>query len=210
MFNLIYHLSRKTSLDVQYQHSEMNYDLNLSDYTSNQIELIYKRRFHHFSFAAGGGYHERNFDDSSLRGIDVFTYRLEIEGQNPPAPARPKSHVLISAVQDLNMYADVGDYFEARRFTLEVGHVFLERLPAKIRGVFQESNYESVIPSGIADERQDESYGLQASLGFIFTDWLTATTAVGHEKRDSNLAGFDYENDYYLVTLDFTYDVGSK
>ncbi len=210
IFNLIYHLSGRTSLDLQYQHSEMNYDANLSDYASDQIELILKRQFHHFSFAAGGGYHERDFDDSGIKSIDAFTCRVHIEGQNPPAPAQPRSHVLISAVQDFNMYSDLGDYFEAQRFTLEVGHVFLEKLPVKIRGVYQESNYESVIPIGVTDGREDESYGLQASLGFILTDWLTVTAAVGYEERDSNLPGLDYKNDYCLVRLDFTYDVGSK
>jgi hypothetical protein len=210
IFNLIYYLTRRTSLDLQYQHSEMNYDANLSDYTSDQMELILERQFHHFSFAAGGGYHKRDFDDPGIKSIDAFTCRIRIKGQNPPAPIQPRSHVLISAVQDLNMYADLGDYFEARRFTLEVGHVFMEKLPAKIRGVYQESNYESVTPIGVTAGREDESYGLQASLGFIFSDWITVTAAVGYEERDSNLAGLDYENDYCLVTLDFTYDVGSK
>jgi hypothetical protein len=211
ILDLIYHFSTRTSLDLQYQHWKMDYDLNTSDYTSDQIELIFKRQFHHLSLSGGGGYHERDFEDPGIRSIDAFSYRLGLEGQNPPAPGPKRSHVSFSVVQDFNIYADFGDYYTAQRFILEAGHVFLEKLPAKILGAYQNSRYErltGITASG--ERREDDAYGIQASLGYIFSDWLTLTATVGYEDRDSNLAGFDYENEYFLINLGFSYDVGSK
>ncbi len=44
----------------------------------------------------------------------------------------------------------------------------------------------------------------------MFTDWLTFTVTAGYKDRDSNLAGYDYENKYFIAQLDFSYDLGRK
>jgi hypothetical protein len=213
MFDLIYNFTCRAALDLRYQHWEMDYHMDTSDYTSDQIELLFKKQFHYLSIVAGGGYHERSFDDPGMKDMDMFSYRLEFKGQNPPAPAHKRSHISFSLLRDFNIYADAGDYHEAQRFILEAGHVFLEKLPITIQGVYQKSDYETftgLSPSGVAEHREDNTYGVSTSLGYIFTDWLTLTTTAGYEERDSNLAGFDYENEYYLIKLDFAYDIGSK
>jgi hypothetical protein len=211
IFNLIYNLSPRASLDLQYQQWEMDYDLNTSDYTSDHVELIFKKQFRYFSFAAGGGYHERDFEDPGIKGIDMLSYRLHLEGQNPPAPAQKRSHVRFSVLRDYNIYSESGDYYKAQRFMLEAGHVFLEKLPAKIIVAYQNSPYERVAgitPSG--NRREDDTNGFQASLGYIWTDWLTISAIAGYEERDSNLPGFDYENEYFLINLNFSYNPGSN
>jgi hypothetical protein len=211
IFNLIHNLSPRASLDLQYQRWDMSYDLNTPDYTSDQVELIFKKQFQYLSFAAGAGYHERDFDDPGIRSVDVFSYRLDLEAQNPPAPAQKRSHVRFSVMRDFNIYAEFGDYYAAQRYILEAGHVFKEKLPAKIILAYQNSPYErftGLTPSG--DRREDDTYGIQASLGYIWTDWLTVSASAGYEDRDSNLTGFDYENEYLLINLNFSYDLGSK
>ncbi|MGW8287960.1 MAG: hypothetical protein ACWGOD_06920, partial [Desulfobulbales bacterium] len=40
IFDLIYHLNRSTSLDLEYHYWDMNYDGPVSDYTSNQLSLV--------------------------------------------------------------------------------------------------------------------------------------------------------------------------
>lgn len=213
MFDLIYNFTRRAALDLRYQHWEMDYHMDTSDYTSDQIELLFKKQFHYLSIVAGGGYHERRFDDPDIEDIDTFSYRIELEGQNPPAPASKRSHLLLSAVQDFNIWHDGGDYYVTQRFTVEAGHIFKGKLPFKIRAGYQNSDYERFIglaPSGRIERREDDSYGIQGSLGYIFTDWLTLTGVAGYEERDSGLAGFDYENEYYMIKLDFAYEVGHR
>jgi hypothetical protein len=213
MFDLIYNLRRKMAMDLRYQRWEMDYHMATPDYTSDQIELLLKKRFHYFSLSGGGGYHERRFDDSDMEDIDTLSFRIEIEGQNPPAPAKRRSHLLLSFVQDFNIWHDALDYYVARRVTLEAGRVFMGKLPFKIVAAYQNSDYErfrGLTPSGELEGREDNGYGIQVSLGYVFTDWLTLTGEAGYEERDSNLAGFDYENEYFIIKLDFAYDVGSR
>jgi hypothetical protein len=213
MFDLIYNLRRRLSIDLRYQRWDMDYHKATSDYTSDQIELLLLQRFHHFSLRAGGGYQKRRFDDSNMKDIDTVTFRIELKAQNPPAPAKSRSHLLLSFEQDFNIWYDAFDYYVARRITLEAGRVFKGKLPFIIRAAYQNSDYEKfkwVTPSGELEEREDDSYSIEASLGYFLTDWLTLTGVAGYEERDSNLAGFDYENKYFIIKLDVEYDLGSK
>jgi hypothetical protein len=201
------------AIDLRYQHWKMNYHKTTSDYTSDQIELLLKKRFHYFSLSAGGGYHERRFDASDMEDIDTVSFRIELAAQNPPLPAKSRSHLLLSFVQDFNIWHDAFDYYVARRVTLEAGRVFKGKLPFKIVAAYQSSDYENFMgltPSGELEGREDDGYGIEASLGYFLTDWLTLTGVAGYEERDSNLAGFDYENEYFMIKLDLVYDLGSK
>jgi hypothetical protein len=213
IFNLLYNFRRRAALDLQYQHWNMEYDQDTSDYTSDQIELSLKKQFHYFSLVAGGGYHERSFDDRDLDDIDTPSYRIELLGQNPPTGGPKKSHLKLSAVQDFSIWHDEGDYHVARRFTLDAGYVFKRKIPLRIVGAYQNSDYErfrGLTPSGNIEKREDDSYGTQGSLGYLIRDWILLSASVGYEERDSNLAGYSYDNNYYMIKLDFAYDVGER
>jgi hypothetical protein len=44
----------------------------------------------------------------------------------------------------------------------------------------------------------------------MFTDWLTFSLTAGFEERDSNVAGNDYDNTYYMAKLDLVYNLGAR
>jgi len=201
MLDLVFNFTRLTSLDLEYQHWKRDYD-RTSDYTSDQLKLIFRRQFKYFSFEAGGGRQERSFD-KNLEDIDVFTYRIAIIGQNPPAPERPRSHITFAAEQNFNV-AGAGDtYFTAHRFSLDAGHIFLEKILAGIEGYYQISDYETTA-------REDKTYDIAGGVGYMFTDWLTFSLTAGYEERDSNVAGYDYDNTYYMAKLDLVYNLGAR
>lgn len=210
MFDFIYNFTRSTSLDFEYQCWKRNYDLTTSDYTSNQVSLIFRQQFNYFSFEAGGGYHKREFSDPALEEIDIPTYRIAILGQNPPAPERdPRSY--FSLVDELN-FNDQGlseDYFKAHRITLSAGHLFLEKLLVAITGYYQNSDYESPSVFAIVD-RKDDDYNVSGTIGCKLTNWLTLSVTAGYEERNSNIDFFDYENRYYMARLEFGPSLGSK
>ncbi|MFH1488895.1 MAG: outer membrane beta-barrel protein [Pseudomonadota bacterium] len=98
MFDLIYNFTRNTSLDLEYQYWKREYDLLTSTYTSDQAMLILRRQFRYLSLEGGAGYHKRQFDDPALGDVDLFTYRVALNGQNPPAPeTNPRRYLLFSA-----------------------------------------------------------------------------------------------------------------
>jgi len=216
IFDLIYSVTPTASLDLNYQHWKMDYDHNdrydnnryESDYKSDQIGLVLKKSYKYLSFEAGGGYQKRRFDESDRDDIDTPVFLGVVKGE------KGRSHFALHAEQNFNNYYDGDDYYMARRVTLEVGHVFVEKLPVVIRGGYQNSDYEEFrgpsSSSGNLKKRNDDTYGIRGSIGYIFTDWLTATAEAGYDNRNSSLIGYDYDNKFGIVKLDLSYDVGKR
>ena len=151
VLDLIYNPSRTTTLDLDYQHWKLNYDQGVSDHTSNQVRLIFQKRYKYFSFDAGGGYHKRHFEDPGLAEEDIVYYKLAIGGQNPPSfgigrriyerdSLGIKSHIYFDAERNFN---DLGSFRTEDRFTLSLGHLFLEKIKGGLRGYYLIENYEN-------------------------------------------------------------------
>ena len=89
----------------------------------------------------------------------------------------------------------------------------MEKLPFDMKAEFQESDYKTttgLTPSGITAIREDDSYNLEGSLGYIYNEYFLFKVAAGYEDRDSNLAGTDYDNRYLMATINFSYDLSRK
>jgi hypothetical protein len=207
IFDLIYNLTSTASLDLEYQHWEMRYDDDGIDYKSDQVQLIFRKAYKYFKFDVGGGYHWRRFDESDKSNIGTPSYQAGFRGE------KGRSHIDFHAYRNYNNYYDEDDYYVATRFVLEVGHIFAEKVPVAVRGGYQDSDYEEFegfTKSGKRKKRDDDTWGIQGSIGYIFTDWLKATATAGYEDRDSNVIGYDYDNKYTMITLDFAYDIGGE
>lgn len=210
IFDLVYNLNQTTALDLEYQRWERDNKLGTSDFTSDQAKLILRKQYKYLSFEAGGGHQERDYDDPVLLDVDQFTYSLGVKGQNPPGPgSKPKSYFSLMAEQNLS---DSSQY-RARSYSLNAGHIFMEKLPFDMKAEFQESDYKTttgLTPSGITAIREDDSYNLEGSLGYIYNEYFLFKVAAGYEDRDSNLAGTDYDNRYLMATINFSYDLSRK
>ncbi len=215
MFDLIYNFSRTASFDLEYQHWQKDYDIATSDYTSDQINLIFRKEFKVVSFGAGGGYHERDFDNPALNDIDVWNYIITIlaEKEGPEEDSPPRSYIRLSSERNFNDQGLGDNYYIATTFTLDAGRVFMEKIKVDITAYYQNSKYErtyGLTPEGTTALREDDTFHISADIGYMFTDWLTFTITGGYKDRDSNLAGYDYLNKYFIAKLDFSYDLGKK
>ena len=222
-FDLLYDPSRTLTFDLEYQYWTRYYVTNPpDDYKSNQISLAAQKRYKYFSFDGKVGYHNRSVDDplELERDANEFIYKVSITGENPPppeirrhlgeAPVRAKSHIYLAAEQNFN---DVGDTYTAQRFTLSAGHVFLGKILTLARGYYQLSDYDSetgTTPGGHLEIRDDKTYNVYGRVGYLITKAMTVSFTAGKENRDSNLAGYDYDNDYVYLRFDFNYDIAGR
>jgi hypothetical protein len=209
IFDLLYNLGPKASLDLEYQHWNRDYTLTTSDYSSAQVNLIFRRQFKYFSLEAGGGYHARGFDKQTVEDIDIFTFRVAAIGQNPPAPdPTPRSSIAVALEQNLNDQGIGEEYFIARRLSLSARRLLRERIIGTGELFYQISDYEittGLTPGGTIALREDETFGIFGSLGYLITDWVTVSLTAGYEQRDSNLAGLSYDNTYFMAKADLNY-----
>jgi len=211
ILDLIYNFTSRTSLDLEYQHWTRDYDLDTSDYTADQIKLIFRRRFKNFTIAAGAGYQNRDFDDSDLDDIGGFTYNLDLEGE--ALLANRKSYIAFNIDQNFNDYGPENEYFMGTRFTLTAGHDFSKKLSGDIEAFYQISNYEEttgLTPSGNTKRRKDGTFIISGTVDYAFARWLTLNGTAGYETRDSNLAGYGYDNTFVIFSLEFAYSLGKR
>ena len=215
MFDLIYNFSRTASFDLEYQHWQKDYDITTSDYTSDQINLIFRKEFKAVSFGVGGGYHERDFDNSSLIDINLWNYIITVlaEKKGPEEGSPPRSYIRFSSERNFNDHGLGDKYYAATTFTMDAGRVFMEKIKVDITAYYQNSDYErtyGLTPEGTTELRDDDTYHISGDIGYMFADYLTFSVSASYEDRDSNLLGYDYDNKSVMATLDFGYDIGRR
>lgn len=203
-----YEVSKFTTLDLEYGLREMEYDLTSSDYNSTEYRMNFSSRFKYFGFGGGVGFHEREFDQAGLADQDTISWHFSIKGQNPPVldpGERPRSYMDLGFAQNFNDAGNGNEYYRANRVSLMVGHLFMEKLDARIETYYQKSDY-------ISDflDREDNTYFLAAQLAYYMNDWLTLTLKSGFETRESSAALNEYENNFVMVHVIFNYDLGSR
>jgi len=211
IFNLIYNLTSKNSLDLEFQHWQKDYTLNTSDYTSNQAKLIFKRQFRVFRLDVGAGYQNRSFDDPSLDDESAFTYNLNFGGEG--LIANRKTRVSFNVEQNLNDQAEGNNYFRATRFVLDAEHEFTRNLFGEVGAYYQISSYLNTYglnPEGVSEKRKDDTYDIFGKINYKFARWLIFSVTGGFEKRNSNIAGLSYDNTYLITSLGFVYDLDKK
>jgi len=201
IFNLFYNFTRRSSLDFDFQHWKKEYDAGTSDYSANQAQLIFRKQLRIFKISAGAGYQNRNFDDSSLDDMDVFTFNLNFDGEGTLANRR--SHVSLNVEQNFNDQSFGDNYYTATRFILSGGHEFSRKLSGDAKASYMIADYEF-------NNREDNIYEFSGSISYKFARWLTFSVTGGIEKRDSNLDGLDYDNTYLISNLEFAYELGRK
>ena len=148
--NLLYNPTRTSTFDLDLQHWWMDYDNIENDYISDQIKFIYQKRYKYFAFDAGVGYHMRDYDNPDIEDGDTIAYKFSVLAQNPPPPegrrhlgnqfVRSRTHGYLAFERNFNNYG--ADYI-AHRLTADVGHVFVGKIQARIRGYYQMSAYET-------------------------------------------------------------------
>jgi hypothetical protein len=211
IFDLVYHFTTKTSVDLEYQYWQKNYDKTTSDYKSNQAKLIFRRQFRIFNLEAGAGYQQRTFDDPGLDDESAFTFNLSLGGEKTIADRRTR--VSFSVEQNLNDQSEGNNYFRATRFVLNAGHDFTRKVLGEVGTYYQISDYQNTYglnSEGAIERRYDKTYDIFGKINYKFARWLIFSVTGGYEKRDSNIAGLSYKDTYFIANIGLVYDLGKK
>ena len=219
--DVVYNISRTSSLNLDYQLWRRTYNKDSSDYTSNQILLNYRKQYKKFSYYLGAGYHGRSFNQSDLGSENIIPWRVGVRFASEPVQisplypdlSEPKSWVSLSAEHNLNDQGLGNRYFDAYRVSLNAGHIFWERIKVGFNGYYQRSNYlfttgPTSPPNSHLEKRLDDSFYFDLEIGYMFTRWLTLAVNPGIEKRNSNLVGRSFSNPLIMINLTFNYNVG--
>jgi polysaccharide biosynthesis protein VpsM len=219
--DLLYNPSRTKTFDLNYSYWTYDQVDDESDYTSNQIGLAFQQRYKYFTFEAGAGYHWRNYFEPEVSDGDTMTWRFAVGGQKPPSYEIGRraldteaigisSHIFFDYERNFNT---LGSFRTDDRFTLSLGHLFWEKIKLILRGYYQLSDYEDftgTTDDGDTKTREDDVYGISASIKYLLMDQWHISLTAGHTDRDSNVSGYSYDNNFVTLDLEFSYLFGRE
>jgi hypothetical protein len=84
-----------------------------------------------------------------------------------------------------------------------LGHLFLDKIKGGLKGYYITSDYENI-------SRKDDTYGISGSIRYLINDRWDLLFTSGITDRDSDVAGYSYENVYLSLNLEFSYPIGRK
>lgn len=204
IFDLYYNLNNTSTVYLDYQLWQRDYDLNTSDYTSNKVTLNYERQFKYFSFLGGAGYHHREFDVNAFDDLDMFSWNLQVKRMDADSTEQTtRSRMMLNIGQDMNDDGTGDEYFTSTYLRFDGGYRITERIEASVEAEFQNSDYEQIT-------RDDDTYLFSGKLAYKPLDYLTLGLEGGVETRDSNVAGLDYDDVFVLLSLAVNYDLGNR
>jgi hypothetical protein len=220
-FDLLYNPSRTSTLTLNYQHWIQDYKVGDTDYNSDQVGLTLQKRYKYFFFEAGGGFQNRRFKNPALEDQGSTVYRFAIGGQNPPSynvgrriyeedSFKLKSHVYLDYERDLN---DLDAFRTDDRFTLSVGHLFLEKIKLWLKVYHTISQFGDELISaadGTTVQREDKTTGVSGAVRYMPASHTSLYLETGLTDRSSNIAGLSYQNIYVQFGVDFSYSMGRE
>jgi|SaaInl8_200m_RNA_FD_contig_111_142218_length_1658_multi_3_in_0_out_0_2 polysaccharide biosynthesis protein VpsM len=192
---LFYQMNSKTTLDLAYQHWQMDYSGTSAEYTSDQIMSNVNYKFHELALTAGAGYHSRKFDEYIASGdLERFVWKMELSGQGT------KSSFNVSLKQNYN---DSGETFTTSDLNVQFTYSVTDNIKGKLNGSFKNADYENSI-------REDDRWSITPAVEYLVDDNFTIALETGYEERDSNTAGNNFDNEYGMIKIKYAYDAWSR
>ncbi len=195
-----YNYSDKTSLFLQYRHTEVSYDSatekdNSQDYvyggiswnTTDKLSLLFK-----------AGVQSKDFDTTAtgFQASDELAVDLQT-----------LYHFTVKTQASLNLYRAIEEpdsSVASQKIVLGARLNYTQKVTDKITGicdvVYENADYTQLIDSG----REDDRYLLRPAMQYLFKDWLMGEMAYAFEKRDSTDDLFDYESNTVSMSLNFS------
>jgi len=194
-------------LSLGYEYSDRNYEVDVSDYTQDHISLSLRKRSKYNLYEASVGYNDRQFDfredEDTVTWLLAFTRQLGYE-----------TYTRIALEQNFNQSGIAENFFRATQASLSFGKIFRGgRIPVTLNTFYREGDYRQdsiLLPNGQVEDREDQRYGLQASIGYNLFRWLTLLLTAGYENNESNLERFEYDNAYITLGVNTAFSPRSR
>lgn len=192
--------SVKTSLFVQYRHTDVEYDtVSATDNTQNsyfggiryesteKLSLLFKAGLQDKSFTnETAGYNDSNNFAMDLQALYRITQKTQItlDGyrNNEETDSEEASEKEVLGLR-LSYEQDISD-----------------KITAKVDTRYENADYAQLLGQ---PEREDDIYYFRPAVQYLFRDWLMAEAAYAYETTDSSENDFDYDTNVFSLSLNF-------
>ncbi|MFW5810960.1 MAG: surface lipoprotein assembly modifier, partial [Thermodesulfobacteriota bacterium] len=194
-------------LSLGYEYADRDYDVDVSDYTQDHISLSLRKQSKYNLYEASVGYADRQFD--AREDEDIVTWMLAFTRQ-----LGYDMYTRLALEQNFNQSGIAENFFRATQASLRFGKTFRGgRIPVTLNTFYREGDYRQdsiLLPDGDIEDREDERYGIQASIGYNLFRWMTLLLTAGYENNDSNLERYEYDNTYVTLGVNTAFNIGGR
>lgn len=192
-----YNYSPKTAVFIEYRHTIIEYDSQtILDSTQNgYYGGIQWKPTISTNMIAKAGSETKDYDTSGLGSLTETGAELQL-GHS----FSEKSSLAVTATRKLNetLVTDTG-----HQIRTGIRAAYRHRLGNGISGLldlgYEQNDYIGLTTT--AYERTDDVYNYQLGVKYDFSSWLLCKLVYGYDKRESTNSLFDYEENYYSVSL---------
>ncbi len=183
-FSMFYKFWPKTSLLLEYQYTDINFDTgNTNDSTENRF---YSGLTWNITQKTKGlfklGYTDKDFDTSGIQDQDDFSFELQTRHTFSPKQVLQINGYRKFHESDL---AGASSYLSTG-LDINILQRFSAKWSAAISAAFEKNNYNGFV-------RDDELYSLEPTIRFQPKKWLRFDLGYHYSKNDSNVNLYDYE-----------------
>ncbi len=205
IFTLIgyYKLFPKTKLLLEYNHGEIDYDLD-STRKGNYVQIRTGLKGELTGKTTGTvkvGYQDRDYDTKGEKDLQSSVAELELSTQfnsDTKLELNYQSTALESTYSTNNFY-------ESDRISAQFNQKIGNRLSAITSLAFENNDYpEETTVGSEAKKRVDDIWTIGLGVEYSLKDYLKTKLAYEYKNRDSNINSQDYKRNLILLTFTFS------
>ena len=190
----------KTSVFVEYEFIDINYDRNILSDSAEQ-RFFGGIRWGITGKSAGSvkaGYGIREFDDPTIANDSEFVFEVQADHQFTPKT----SLSLFASRRNTESTTTTTDYAVAHNVGIGYAQKLTYRITGRLNLAYWHYEYIGALTyGGETKERTDNEFRAAPSLEYRFRDWLWFGVEYIYTKRDSNFPGLDYTNHAGMIRV---------
>jgi len=198
-----YKVRPKTSMFVQYEFADIEYDEN-SLFDSKEHRYYIGADWDITADSRGRvklGYMEKDFDNSEFGEEDGFSAELQM--LHSFSPKRNASLTAYHRYTESSIDTAFAVLTTGSNFSLM--QRFTPKWSATMNMLYYRDEYQGEFTiAGVTREREDDTYRIGPSLIFEPRDWMQVSLGYYFSKRDSNFEVFDFENNTVSLSIELT------
>jgi hypothetical protein len=211
-----YRIASKTSATISVRQTDVDFDRERQlttgnvNFDSTERELLLGLLFDATAKTSGrieAGRIEKDFDSSLLDDFSGFGWRVGVQ-------FRPRTYSSIDIstsrrtdeaddVLNRSVIGNLNSFILRRDITAAWTHNWTDRFQTGVDVVFGTDEYRSALDEGRGN-RDDDFSGFGVSADYTFRPWLSVGASYRRYDRDSNIAIFDYDRNFFLLSFEGT------
>jgi len=198
-----YRFLPRTSFFVEYDHTTIDYTQQGSD-LNNTVDTVFLGITWEITARSKGtikvGQTSKDYKDPSVKDFSGTSWSLNIDHK-----FNEETAIVLAGLRQVNETKLIGtSYYITTGVSAELSDRFMTKTAFLLRGSYGTDVYSNAVPPA-TEAREDKTSMVGAGLKYFASDWLNLGADYNKRHRSSNVAGNDYDETQYVLSLNMSF-----